>query len=93
MFWKNWPYWLKCGVTFGIVGLLMIGFMFACLMARTGWSQFQCVNFVGFPIYLLGDVASRSLFVLFLGQFFIFFIPGAVVGLLFDLAKYIKKIK
>ncbi len=93
MFWKNWPYWLKFGITGGILGLLLMGGFFTCITVETGWSQFQCIKFVGLPIYFFGDQVLNSVFTIFLAQFFVFFVPGAAIGFVIDYIKYIKKTK
>ena len=87
MFRKNLPYWLKGGIVFGIIGLILGGLGLRCLFGVSeGFGGFSCLMFL--PSYLLSwsfilsnpdSILASPLFIFF-ENIALFFVIGAILG-------------
>jgi len=84
MGWKYLPYWLKCGIAIGTIGLI-IGILALLLRDIFNNSFLQVLNFPSFVIAL--GMCYEKIFcynsIYIIISFFCFFIIGVIIGLIY----------
>ena len=98
MSWKNWPYWLKGGIILDVVYLLVVSmYVITFLIENISQSIFILLYFISFPAFLIlrlieydsHNVITYTIIISFL----IYFILGALIGLIYGKIKNSRKRK
>jgi hypothetical protein len=96
MFYKNWPYWLKGGIAFGVIGLAYSGVGFLMYSISYSWDKLITLWITLIPMMFIDNFLGLDIFQYtplqqYIFQVLVFFLAGVIMGILVALIKKITK--